>query len=575
MKNYIKYVSLFLVALIVTMALVSNTQAQTTWTLTLTSPNGGERWAVGTDMTINWRLNGSSVSDNAKIRVNLLDDKGMVYDNIVGIPYSTNNKCKLDQEGTTGDCIKLNSGTAKIHLASWNPTGKFKLEISCFTRNEIGFGYDYCPGISADRSNSFFDIVATPSDPAPSIEIIYPNGGENLIKGNISNIKWKSVGLSRYDLIRATLLNSSGSSIVIDDALNNNQYVDWLVRQDPGQYKISLCVLLTSMTGCGSTVDTSDNFFSIGYDTQTVSIVDPLAEYSFIDNGSNDPVRAQVAFNFNIYNSSASDIYVSKDSNIFFATSLTPGTIVNMNPIGSAISSLPNDTYSAFVVKGGMSRRFYYNGIIDNTSGTAGLKQYIINQINYGITSNNPTGLTITSRLDNLRLLITLGGLAVIKDTQSPSVPNNLVGMVVSSDQINLTWNPSIDDTAVTGYNIYRDGSLFSSVTGTSYNNVGLPANTKYTYSVSAYDNSGNISAQSPVIQVSTKAKDITKPDKFETKFKPIQPSYLRNESSGGSSSGGGSAPAPAPTPAPAPSITPSTETSTIWDAIVNWFKSN
>jgi hypothetical protein len=65
-------------------------------------------------------------------------------------------------------------------------------------------------------------------------------------------------------------------------------------------------------------------------------------------------------------------------------------------------------------------------------------------------------------------------------DTQSPSIPQNLVATAVSSSQINLTWNASTDNVAVTGYNIYRDNVLVDTSPTNSYADTGLAPGTEY-----------------------------------------------------------------------------------------------
>jgi len=79
-------------------------------------------------------------------------------------------------------------------------------------------------------------------------------------------------------------------------------------------------------------------------------------------------------------------------------------------------------------------------------------------------------------------------------DTQAPSVPQNLSATAVSTSQINLSWDASTDNVAVTGYRIFRNGSQLTSTNSTSYNDTGLTAGTTYTYHVSAYDTAGNAS---------------------------------------------------------------------------------
>ncbi len=92
-------------------------------------------------------------------------------------------------------------------------------------------------------------------------------------------------------------------------------------------------------------------------------------------------------------------------------------------------------------------------------------------------------------------------------DTTAPSVPLNLAGSAVSPTQINLTWDESTDDVGVTGYKLYRNGNPtpVATVTGTSYNNTGLTANTTYGYRVAAHDAAGNELAQSsPALSLTT-----------------------------------------------------------------------
>lgn len=89
-------------------------------------------------------------------------------------------------------------------------------------------------------------------------------------------------------------------------------------------------------------------------------------------------------------------------------------------------------------------------------------------------------------------------------DTQPPSVPTGLTATAVSTSQINLAWNASTDNVGVAGYDIYRNGSYLTSVTGTTYSNTGLAMGTTCSYSVAAYDAADNISGQSNAAETST-----------------------------------------------------------------------
>ncbi|MER6507360.1 glycosyl hydrolase family 18 protein [Nonomuraea sp. NPDC001636] len=89
-------------------------------------------------------------------------------------------------------------------------------------------------------------------------------------------------------------------------------------------------------------------------------------------------------------------------------------------------------------------------------------------------------------------------------DTTAPSVPGNLRSTSVTDTSVALAWNASTDNVAVTGYEIYRGGTLVTTVTGTTYNDTGLTANTAYSYTVRARDAAGNRSANSNQITATT-----------------------------------------------------------------------
>ncbi len=81
-------------------------------------------------------------------------------------------------------------------------------------------------------------------------------------------------------------------------------------------------------------------------------------------------------------------------------------------------------------------------------------------------------------------------------DTTPPSAVTVTAGAVTSSS-VALTWTTATDNVGVTGYNVYRGGTLVTTVTGTSYTNSGLTASTTYTFTVRARDAAGNLAAVS------------------------------------------------------------------------------
>jgi hypothetical protein len=84
-------------------------------------------------------------------------------------------------------------------------------------------------------------------------------------------------------------------------------------------------------------------------------------------------------------------------------------------------------------------------------------------------------------------------------DTTPPSVPTGLSANAVSSTQVDLSWTGSTDNIGVTGYDIYRNGTLLTTTsgTGTSYTDTTVTGGKIYSYTVDARDGAGNVSGQS------------------------------------------------------------------------------
>jgi chitodextrinase len=90
------------------------------------------------------------------------------------------------------------------------------------------------------------------------------------------------------------------------------------------------------------------------------------------------------------------------------------------------------------------------------------------------------------------------------RDITPPTVPSGITASAASSSQINLSWRASTDQVGVKGYKVYRNRTQIANVTGTSFSESGLAANTTYGYTVSAYDAAGNTSAQSRLVSART-----------------------------------------------------------------------
>lgn len=91
-------------------------------------------------------------------------------------------------------------------------------------------------------------------------------------------------------------------------------------------------------------------------------------------------------------------------------------------------------------------------------------------------------------------------------DTQNPTAPT-LSSTGHTDTTVDLSWSGATDNVGVTGYDVYRDGSLIANdITTTTYQATGLTASTSYDFKVRAIDAAANESVDSNIISVTTNA---------------------------------------------------------------------
>ena len=81
-------------------------------------------------------------------------------------------------------------------------------------------------------------------------------------------------------------------------------------------------------------------------------------------------------------------------------------------------------------------------------------------------------------------------------DTTAPSAPTGLSVSGATQTGLTLGWSAATDNVAVTGYDLYRQGTKVGSATGTSYVFGNLSCGTSYSLGVVAFDAAGNRSSQ-------------------------------------------------------------------------------
>ncbi len=85
-----------------------------------------------------------------------------------------------------------------------------------------------------------------------------------------------------------------------------------------------------------------------------------------------------------------------------------------------------------------------------------------------------------------------------LPDNQAPTVPASLKAEAdTQAKVVRLSWNASTDNVFVTGYEVMRDGKLFTATSSNGYVDHAVELGKSYNYQVRAFDAAGNKSASS------------------------------------------------------------------------------
>jgi chitodextrinase len=124
-------------------------------------------------------------------------------------------------------------------------------------------------------------------------------------------------------------------------------------------------------------------------------------------------------------------------------------------------------------------------------------------QIDVGETTNFQI-FALNSPLTLHMAEVNRGGMSKRGDVDPPTAPGNLLLTDSTQTSCSLTWSASTDAVGVTGYMIYKNGELETTVTGTATTILGLNCATKYIFTVKSRDAAGNISESSNVVNATT-----------------------------------------------------------------------
>jgi len=128
------------------------------------------------------------------------------------------------------------------------------------------------------------------------------------------------------------------------------------------------------------------------------------------------------------------------------------------------------------------------------------------------------SGNTHILNTDWLEMRAPIGDTSI--DIKSPSKPANLVCKVKSASSVELSWDASIDESGITGYEIYNGNTLIGTTSGLlNFTINNLIPNTSYLFKIIAEDKEGNKSKESNVVSYSIAAETFS----LKINFQPVE----------------------------------------------------
>lgn len=145
----------------------------------------------------------------------------------------------------------------------------------------------------------------------------------------------------------------------------------------------------------------------------------------------------------------------------------------------------------------------YSNPTVISTDGTWAEYNFTVTATATTVVIKAYTGSTSSAIGD----ILYLDKVSILKqDSESPVAPT-LTSSGQTDTTVDLSWSGATDNVGVTGYKIYKDGTLEASLGNVStYQVTELSPNTGYSFTITALDAAGNESSPSTAVPVTTNA---------------------------------------------------------------------
>jgi chitodextrinase/lysophospholipase L1-like esterase len=329
-----------------------------------------------------------------------------------------------------------------------------------------------------------------------------------------------NVGVSSYDVYQnGTLItNVTTTNATISGLANANTYSMTIIAKDAAgnQSVASNPLLVTTLDTQAPTTPTSlsssnrtGNSFTLSWTASADNV--GVSSYDIYKNGTltANAVTTSATINGLTNATTYSMTVIAKDAagnqsaacNPLLVTTLdtqaptTPTSLSSSNRTGSSFAlSWTASTDNVGVTGYDVYKNGTFTITVNTTSATI---NGLTNATTYSMTIIAKDAAGNQSAACNPLLVKTL-------DTQAPTTPTSLSSSNRTGNSFTLSWNASTDNVEVTGYDVYKNGTLTTTVNTTSAAINGLTNATTYSMTVIAKDAAGNQSEISNPLSVTT-----------------------------------------------------------------------
>jgi chitodextrinase len=361
----------------------------------------------------------------------------------------------------------------RFHNADFEPGRTYTLRLIVNNRSAIA----YIVGQEA-RTTVMMPMARVHSSPNAGISIDLQAGSSNQV-GRFDDFRVRRVSESQVPSsptnLRVVSKTDSTVTLAWDPSTDNTGIAGYIVQRNQSNFQNPMVVGgATAATAWGMLSGQTVTFWVVAYDAD----------------GNLSPRSGTVSTTLGNTGSAAPVILTS---------ALTQGRVGQVYRYDVEASGSPRPAYSLVSAPSGMTMD-PVSGLIEWTPAATGT-------FNLSVRASNGVG---TAPTQSFQIVVSGGSTTPPPaDTSAPSVPSNLRVTATTSSTIDLAWNASTDNVGVTGYRLFRNGTLIASPSGLSYQDKSLNASTTYSYSIRARDAAGNLSALSPAISGTTKSDSV------------------------------------------------------------------